>query len=71
GIVDYINKMVCEPITVEELCSKFSVSRSSLQTLFKNNLDTSPKKYINDLKLSKSKQLIKENKYTISEKAFM
>ena len=71
GIVDYINKMVCEPITVEELCSKFSVSRSSLQTLFKNNLDTSPKKYINDLKLSKSKQLIKENKYTISEIAFM
>ena len=71
GIVDYINKMVCEPITVEGLCSKFSVSRSSLQTLFKNNLDTSPKKYINDLKLSKSKQLIKENKYTISEIAFM
>ena len=60
GIVDYINKMVCEPITVEELCSKFSVSRSSLQTLFNN-----------DLKLSKSKQLIKENKYTISEIAFM
>lgn len=71
GIVDYIDKMICHPISVEELCTKFSVSRSSLQTLFKNNLSTSPKKYINDLKLSKSKQLIKENKYTISEIAFM
>lgn len=71
GILAYIKKMICSPITIEELCSKFAISRSSLQTLFKNNLNTSPKKYINDLKLSKSKELIKENKYTISEIAFM
>ena len=71
GIVKYIDDMICSPISVEELCNKFSLSRSSLQTLFKNNLNTSPKKYINDLKLAKSKQLIKENKYTISEIAFM
>ena len=71
GILAYINEMICSPITIEELCSKFAISRSSLQTLFKNNLNTSPKKYINDLKLSKSKELIKENKYTISEIAFM
>ncbi|MBS4803332.1 MAG: helix-turn-helix transcriptional regulator [Clostridium sp.] len=70
-ILAYINKMICSPINIEELCSKFAISRSSLQTLFKNNLNTSPKKYINDLKLSKSKELIKENKYTISEIAFM
>ena len=71
GIVKYIDDMICSPISVEELCNKFSLSRSSLQILFKNNLNTSPKKYINDLKLAKSKQLIKENKYTISEIAFM
>ena len=71
GILSFIDKKMSSPISIEELCSKFSVSRSSLQTLFKNNLNTSPKKYINDLKLSKSKQLIKENKYTISEIAFM
>ncbi|MGG7144272.1 helix-turn-helix transcriptional regulator [Clostridium nigeriense] len=70
-ILEYIDKMVCSPISIEELCNKFSVSRSSLQTLFKNNLNTSPKKYINDLKLSRSRQLIKENKYTISEISFM
>lgn len=70
-ILAYIKEMICEPITIEDLCNKFSVSRSSLQTLFKNNLNISPKKYINDLKLSKSKLLIKENKYTISEIAFM
>ena len=71
GILEYIDKMICSPITIKEICNKFSISRSSLQTLFKNNLNTSPKKYINDLKMSKSKQLIKEDKYTISEIAFM
>lgn len=70
-IITYIDTMICEPVTIDELCSKFSVSRSSLQALFKNNLNTSPKKYINDLKLAKSKILIKENKYNISEIAFM
>jgi AraC-like DNA-binding protein len=71
GILAYIEEKISSPITIEDLCIKFSISRSSLQMMFKNNLNTSPKKYINDLKLSKSKKLIKENKYTISEIAFM
>lgn len=70
-ILAYIEKRIYTPITIGELCAKFSVSRSSLQMLFKDNLNTSPKKYINDLKLAKSKELIKENKHTISEIAFM
>ncbi|MGL4848849.1 MAG: helix-turn-helix domain-containing protein [Clostridium sp.] len=70
-IIVYVDDMICEPITVEELCDKFALSRSSLQTLFKNNLGITPKKYINNLKLEKSKRLIKENKFTISEIAFM
>lgn len=71
NIVSYIDNMIYEPITVEDICNKFAISRSSLQTLFKNNLNTTPKKYISDLKLAKSKLIIKENKYTISEIAFM
>ena len=71
GILEYIDKKISYPISISELCSKFSISRSSLQTLFKNNLNTSPKKYINDLKLAKSKMMIMENKYTITEIAFM
>lgn len=66
-IIIYINDKVYEQLTIEEICHKFSVSRSSLQTLFKNNLDVAPKQYISDLKLKKSKLLIKESMYTISE----
>ncbi len=67
GILNYIQENIYSPLTVEELCEKFSVSRSSLQVLFKNNLDIAPKQYISNLKLARSKQLIKENNRTISE----
>lgn len=66
-ILTYIHDTIHEPITIAEICQKFSLSRSSLQALFKENLNQPPKKYINDLKLEKSRQLICENKYTISE----
>ena len=66
-ILLFINDTIYEQVTIEEICTKFSISRSSLQTLFKNNLGTAPKQYISDLKLNKSKLLIKESIYTISE----
>lgn len=66
-IIIYINENIYESFTIEEICHKFSISRSSLQTLFKNNLSIAPKQYISDLKLNKSKLLIKESMYTISE----
>lgn len=66
-IIIYINDNIYEQLTIEEICMKFSISRSSLQTLFKNNLGVAPKHYINDIKLKKSKLLIKESVYTISE----
>ena len=66
-IIIYVNENIYQSLTIEEICHKFSISRSSLQTLFKNNLSVAPKQYISDLKLSKSKLLIKESMYTISE----
>ena len=70
-ILAYIDETIYEPLTIAELCQKFSMSRSSLQILFKENMDISPKKYINEMKLEKSRQMICENKYTISEIALM
>lgn len=70
-ILTYIEESICEPLTIAEICQHFSVSRTSLQLLFKDNLNQTPKKYISDLKLEKSCQLIRENKYTISKIALM
>ncbi len=66
-VILYINENIYTSLTIEEICHQFSISRSSLQSLFKNNLDIAPKQYISDLKLNKSKLLIKESIYTISE----
>lgn len=70
-IVHYMNARVTEPISIEEICRKFFISRSSLQALFKLYLHTSPKSYLIDIKLQKSKDLILENQHTISEIADM
>lgn len=70
-ILTYIDQSICEPLTIAEICQKFSISRSSLQLLFKEYLDQTPKKYISDLKLEKSCQLIREQKYSISEISLM
>ena len=70
-ILAYIDETIYEPITIAEICQKFSLSRSSLQILFKESLNQPPKKYINELKLETSRQMICEGKYTISEIALM
>lgn len=66
-IIMYINYNYYQPLTVAQLCQKFSISRSFLQQLFNKNLGIAPKQYIASIKLKKAKFLIKENKYTISE----
>lgn len=69
-ILAYMNKRITEPLTIEDICHEFFISRSSLQALFKTHLNTSPKNYLLNIKLQKSKELIRENQYTISEIAY-
>ena len=66
-ILAYMESKLYEPLTVADICQQFSLSRSTLQILFKNAVNQSPKKYINDMKLERSCQMLRENKYTISE----
>lgn len=66
-IITYIDENIYDPLTIPEICEHFSLSRSALQLLFKNSVDQSPKKYINDKKLERSCQMLLENRYTISE----
>lgn len=66
-ILTFVESKIYEPLTVADICQQFSLSRSTLQLLFKNAVNQSPKKYISDMKLEKSCQMLRENKYTISE----
>lgn len=66
-ILRFVESKIYEPLTVADICQQFSLSRSTLQLLFKNAVNQSPKKYISDMKLERSCQMLRENKYTISE----
>ena len=66
-VIAFVESKLYEPLTIAEICQHFSLSRSSLQLLFKNTVNQSPKKYINDMKLEKSCQMLRENKFTVSE----
>ncbi len=70
-ILAYMNTKITEPATIEDICREFYISRSSLQALFKTHLNTSPKNYLMNIKLQKSKELIRKGEYTISEIAYM
>lgn len=66
-ILVFIRNNIYENYTVEDLCQKFSISRSSLQALFRTNLDLTPKQYISELKLNEAKRLIRKHEHTISQ----
>jgi AraC-like DNA-binding protein len=66
-ITQYIKYYIHNSLTINDICTKFAISRSSLQALFKKHLDISPKLHINNVKLEYSKLLLKKSSYTISQ----
>ena len=69
--IDYIRKnYTSELINVESLSELCGISYEYFRRLFHSVYDCSPVKYINDLKLSRAKELISSGLYTVSEVAF-
>lgn len=66
-ILSYIDEHICEKISVSTLCEHFCISTSMLHSLFRKNMNNTVKNYINELKLNKSKELIKNSTHTLSE----
>lgn len=66
-ILLYIDDNIYEKISVSTLCEHFCISTSMLHSLFRKNMNNTAKNYINELKLSKSKELIRNSTHTLSE----
>ena len=66
-ILLYIDDNIYEKISVSTLCDHFRISTSMLHSLFRKNMNNTAKNYINELKLSKSKELIRNSTHTLSE----
>ena len=66
-IISYIQNNIYTSLNIQEICKEFGMSRSTLQTLFQNNLNTTPKHYINEEKLELSRRLLRQRWKTVSE----
>ena len=66
-ILLYIDDNIYENISVSTLCEHFCISTSMLHSLFRKNMNNTAKNYINELKSSKSKELIRNSTHTLSE----
>ena len=66
-ILLYIDNNIYEKISVSTLCEHFCISTSMLHSLFRKNMNNTAKNYINELKLSKSNELIRNSTHTLSE----
>ena len=66
-ILLYIDNNIYEKISVSTLCEHFCISTSMLHSLFRKNMNNTANNYINELKLSKSKELIRNSTHTLSE----
>ncbi|MBF6626488.1 helix-turn-helix transcriptional regulator [Aerococcaceae bacterium zg-BR9] len=66
-IIDYIHSSDIVALKVSDLVQQFNLSRSTLQQLFNKYQHVTPKIYINQLRLEKSRQLIRESNLSITE----
>lgn len=72
GLLDYIHSNFTNPqLTVESCAERLNVSTVYLRRLFKENLDTTPLRYLNDLRLRHATSLLESGYYTVGETAEM
>lgn len=65
--IEYISENINKPITVKDICNSVNISKSVLYKSFQKHLNTSPNQYINEKKIAKAKDLIKNTEMPIKE----
>ena len=66
-IKEYMQKNVYSTLTLKDICIHFMLGKSQLSKIFKDTTGKSPMEYYNNLKISESKKLIREERNSISE----
>ena len=69
-ILDYIQTNYCEIANVSELCEIFFISPSTLNRRFSEYLHITPKAYLESVKLSAARRLLKEG-YSVTDVCFV
>ncbi|MBQ9157301.1 MAG: helix-turn-helix transcriptional regulator [Eubacterium sp.] len=68
-ITDYYAAHLMEGVSIDELCREFDIGRSHLQRIFREQTGRSAIDYFCHMRISIAKQLIREDKLTLTETA--
>ena len=63
----YLEEHTADGVTIEELCHRFCVSKSTLQKLFQNRVGCGISRFYQQLKIDRAKALIREKQYNFTE----
>lgn len=66
-VCDFFEENIDSRITLTDLCLKFGCCRTTIGTIFKEAVGMGPIQYFNMLKIEKSKILLRESTYNITE----
>lgn len=69
--LDYIQKHIADPLSLELLTKEIHCSKTALKELFAKHLQTSPGRYICDTRLNYAKMLLAKHDLSIKDIAFM
>lgn len=68
-ITDYYAAHITEKVSIEQLCSEFSIGRSHLQRIFREQTGLGAIEYFCQMRISVAKQLIQENRMSLTDTA--
>lgn len=68
-IMQYLEFHICEHITIQDVCNAVSLSRASVERLFKKEKGCGVIDYFNQMKIDRAKEIIKDERMTITETA--
>lgn len=70
NIINYMEIFICEPLTINQICEKFSLSRSTLHALFHKEKQCGVMNYFNQMKIERAKEIIRDNNRNLTEIAY-
>lgn len=69
-VIQYLEFHICESLSVPQICSSFSVSRSALQALFHEKLGCGVIEHFNKMKIDRAKDIIRDGNMNLTEIAY-
>lgn len=69
-IESFFQNHICERVTVGQIAAAFSLSDSSLQSLFHREKNCGPMQFFNEMKIERAQEIIRNDDMTFSEIAY-